>query len=601
MASTIGCIDERGYIKGFTRRGFTPALCLLELVANTVDAFMKVNALPGFKPTLLFNTQRQETKLIDNGAGMGHEGAVDMFAMHRENHTGDQSCGVSGIGAKPAMYILSCQTKVVLYTHKSDATDPWLCITVPWDEIHTKGQYTNMITIRPMTEEEKDVFTKERMENGMQNGSTVHGTTIVFQTNAILDTTILQNFQSMDETTETNPQYRIATVFGSSGVKFQLQHYEKSPMQLELYDYFGLSNPAAYYCGIGQYTIRQYTKKNEADRFILIQDPKNQEIHKHGAGYKKKPEDASSMYGWTYAGDYTVKVGLRVDPTVFDEQNPVSISGRTILGQYNKAHLGENNKRFITDYGLIRNGQYIGPIPPPDIQASSSRGGADCYLEIELVQVHILFNPVSSQDNPQDRAMNIQENKNQFNGEAVSKAFTRLVRHAKKIHMQKIKDHMENVMKSFQPQPPQSPVEPPQSPVEPPQSPVEPPQSPVEPPQSPVEPPQLPVEPPQLPVEPLVVPPLEPSVEPPQSPVEPLVVPPLEPPVEPPQSPVEPPQLPVEPPVEPLDVPAHRKNTVYGHEMIEALDRLRASIQSDVAYTDGQYIRLFNKLTAFQV
>ena len=38
MSSNLGSINERGIIKGFERKGFTPEKCLSEIVANSIDA-----------------------------------------------------------------------------------------------------------------------------------------------------------------------------------------------------------------------------------------------------------------------------------------------------------------------------------------------------------------------------------------------------------------------------------------------------------------------------------------------------------------------------------------------------------------------------------
>ena len=612
MESTIGCIDERGYIRGFTRRGFTNPRCVLELATNSTDAMQMVVPEQNYTPTLIFDIQRDYTKFIDNAGGMVHKNVEDMFAMHRENHGQDRSCGVSGIGAKPSMYILSGQTPTTLYTHAGGQDDPWLCITAPWDEIMTQGKYTGMIQCRSMTEAEKLEFINDRIKNTMTNGSKVHGTTIRFQTNDILESTLLKNFESIEKCSLRNPQDRIATVLGCSNTSFLLKHYEKQSTKLKLYDYFGFPN-AQYYCGIGTYTIKQYTKAKEGDRFILEKDGKEYEIAKSGAGYAKEPsESTKSTRGWSDVGEYQIKIGLLHDPLIFDETRPEMISAKQVVGTYNREHLGEHNDDFLSHYKLVRNSQLIGCIPPPDIKLSSARASGEMQLEIEQVQVYICFNPISQQDNPQDRAMGVQENKNQLHGDAVPKSFTRLVKWAKKLHTDKIKRYMYQTISDFhrcQTPPPiqeeeqeervidQEIAESPildtdaemntnsvlsllqtiaqesssaademsaESLVEQVQQPDE---------QTVEQPPEQPPE--QLSEETLQQPPEEhhnlPIVEPP-------------------------PPVPV-----PIQVSAYRKNAVYGHEMEAAFERIRAHIQSNTLYTDPHWIRLFNELSSFEM
>ena len=65
---------------------------------------------------------------------------------------------------------------------------------------------------------------------------------------------------------------------------------------------------------------------------------------------------------------------------------------------------------------LIRNNQLIGLIPNPTISLGSMRANDDAQIAGALVQAEIQFNPISSQDNHQDRVTGIQENKNQFDG-----------------------------------------------------------------------------------------------------------------------------------------------------------------------------------------
>jgi hypothetical protein len=46
---------------------------------------------------------------------------------------------------------------------------------------------------------------------------------------------------------------------------------------------------------------------------------------------------------------------------------------------------------------------------------------------MRLLQCEVRFNPVSAQDNRQDKVMGIQENKNQFDGESLPVTFSRMI------------------------------------------------------------------------------------------------------------------------------------------------------------------------------
>jgi hypothetical protein len=161
-------------------------------------------------------------------------------------------------------------------------------------------------------------------------------------------------------------------------------------------------------------------------------------------------------------GEYTVHTGLREDAGLFDPENPKDpslkateggIGGSGYVGPYNEEHLGEESFGFLGSYKLVRNGQLIGLIEPPDICLSSARANWASNLETCIVQTEVRFSPCSSlDDNHQDRAMNIQENKNQFDGKSLPKNFTRLIRCLKKKKVQAIQEYFTAVLRSVEPQ-----------------------------------------------------------------------------------------------------------------------------------------------------
>ena len=164
IAGTCGSLDERGLINGFDRKGFTYPRCGAELFANICDA--RAN-----NSRVIVN--RDAIWLIDNGTGMDEMGIHSMFATFKENHNNDNSMGVSGLGAKPSIYILSKKngtpTTVYLYTHMEGCGYIKACI--PFDKIKETGRYTGMVSYNVMSGEEIARFLEERA--GSTTGTTI--------------------------------------------------------------------------------------------------------------------------------------------------------------------------------------------------------------------------------------------------------------------------------------------------------------------------------------------------------------------------------------------------------------------------------------------
>jgi hypothetical protein len=452
MASTalrVGGIDERGYIHGMTRRGYTHPKCLLEDGANRMDAF---EALDRFlhhhssSKKILYEVGQESINITDNAIGMDEEGATNMFSMHRQNHSSDSSRGVSGIGIKPAMLILSQYTTVNIYTRKV-GSDKYLHIIAPWGDIWRGGVYTGMISVREMTEEEKAWFVHHREENAMLGeGGEAHGTTIQYSTNDMLRDLIHANFSPITESDLKDPLDRLGCVFGHDDVAVTYKDYERGVLELRMYNYFGLSQHD-YYKGYSTVEVEQWTSRNPLhDRFIWRRGEQLWEINKLGRGYSKKIAlSINNLQGYTHVGNYTVKVGLRCDNDIFDPSNPKVMTAGKKFGEYNLLHVGKDES-FISHAKLVRNNQIIGLIPMPDISISSSRGNDTSVIRYMLMQCEVSFNPVSNQLNDMDRAMNIQENKNQHNGESLPFNFTRLIKTIKEEKINEVWKYFQSLL-----------------------------------------------------------------------------------------------------------------------------------------------------------
>ena len=477
MASSIkiGSIDEKGYLGGMGRRGFTPAKCALELFANNLDALEKVHTPANFTKKVVVDVKADKTNLIDNGAGMVESQVENMFALHKSNHGSDTSRGVSGIGAKPAMSILSEKTMVKVFTHTVGG--PYLCTTVPWDQIHSKGVYTGMIDVSPMTAAQQLNFIAERRDNGMLNMNEAHGTTIQFETNNTLSSVIEATFAPISEEYALKNQLdRAGIVFGRDQVEFLYKNHNKptETIRLEQYDYFGAPN-SQFYTGKTEHIVEQWHRdKDGSDRYILNFNGKNFEITQNGRGFSKDPEEVkTNMTGYYKVGSYTIVCGMRLDKTVFDPEKPIAISGKFTPGSFNMLHLGAeiDCNEFLWSMKLVRNNQLIGLIPNPTISLGSMRANGDAQIAAALVQIEIQFNPLSSHENFQDLALSIQENKNQFDGKSCPVQLARISGFLRTEKAKQVMKFMNECIEAVNPRPPTPPPRPPTPPPAPPSPP----------------------------------------------------------------------------------------------------------------------------------
>jgi hypothetical protein len=433
----VGKIDERGFLNGMDRRGFTPSKAILELVANTLDSFDAVNTKN--ERTLLFDVKQRTIRIIDNAGGMNEDDISRAFNMFSENHISDRSRGVSGMGGKHAMHVLSNQKNMQLFTRKEDGS--FLRVEIPWEKIHSEGIYTNQICTNEMLDAEKELFMNERYSNGMCHGHNVSGTTIEFQsTNELVE--LIQNFFKPinDSSFENpmNPMDRLDIVFGRENIIFKLKHFENPVIKtLSKYNYFAANN-TEFYTGISTHSIEHWIRGNE-NRFLLLQEDRKYEIQKAGKGWSKIATPyIENTTGYTLVGVYIVRVGLRSHTTYFNSESPKFPAVSTELYGIDEEFLDKANFDFIFQNKLYRNNMLIGLIPTPDIGYGSARGSAEGHLEYYRIQLDISFNPVSTQNNPMDKFLKIQENKNQFNGNDLHLRFTRLLKYIRHLKYEEI-------------------------------------------------------------------------------------------------------------------------------------------------------------------
>ena len=406
MTSTIGSINERGIIKGFERKGFTPEKCLSEIVANSIDARAS-------KVTFIITPTHID--VIDWGNGMTHENAQNMLDLHRENHGTHKALGVSGLGWKPASFILSGKQMVLVYTRVSGGES--LCVEVPWGHINVSGKYTGMSSCYPAH------FPDEysMMESG---------TIIRFPYTPLLENTIDSNF--MDNTLPIMD--RMSVIFGQFSTEINYNNKNKNPNKtytLGMYNYFG-GTPNEYYTGrVYEDRIRQYKDLKTGSDLFLWENPLDGEtyyIPKATSGYSKhKQVYKSSMVGWDFVGEYVVSTGMRKKLVYFDINNPrIPDSHERILSDYDKEHIGEDFD-IMAKCKVARNKQLIGYFEWPNLKTTSGRGNVKGMHNTFHTNCYLSYAPTSTSDNIQDITIGIQENKNQYNGDAIPLNLRRLV------------------------------------------------------------------------------------------------------------------------------------------------------------------------------
>ena len=442
-SSSVGSIDEMGFLKNIYRKGFTIAKGLLENAANSLDADAS---------TITYIIRRDTTSIIDNGNGMNEEDVRHMYAMYRENHRGECRRGVSGIG-KSSSVLLSQQKSMVMFTRKKDCN--FLRVDVPWERMFAGGKYSGMIETRSMTEDEKLVFLSER--------TTQHGTTFVFPTSNELRNIILKNFRYEEEDTLA-PLDSIGVVYGRDNFTAICKDYEHGEKNLQLHNYFGESN-SSYYGGISRSIISYYKNgSGSRDRFILETRDGEREIIPKGRGYSTCPvEPVENLLGYTLKGQFEIVCGLRYDPEMFDESSPAEIKNEWKLNACDKPTLGNDeisSRLFRSGNKIVRNKQTIGTFATPDFSLSSARADSKQMLTHNWLQVEVRYNPTSEQENEQDKMIGIQENKNQYNGDHLPLTFTRLVKYCRDEKGKEIYNYMQSRIAAAAPAPAPAPAAP---------------------------------------------------------------------------------------------------------------------------------------------
>uniref|UniRef100_A0A6C0BA52 Histidine kinase/HSP90-like ATPase domain-containing protein n=1 Tax=viral metagenome TaxID=1070528 RepID=A0A6C0BA52_9ZZZZ len=440
-----GSWDEQGLVESLDKKGFTPNKCCSELIANSNDAQAT---------KIIWKIESTHIKLIDDGIGMDRISLQNMFKMFKSNNSERKTMGISGLGGKEGIYILSKKsnkepTTVVIYTCTKNGE--YLKAIAPWKKISDEKIYTGNITFTNMTEEEII-----RFGNDLKDCKFQHGTVIVFDYNDALKQLIETQF-SVDEICKLkmSPNDRWDMIFGHADSEIVLEKTDGTqPVSIGKYDYF-CGNETEFYTGKNSDIIHHYIDDKNEDRYVLISEAGPQEIVHHGKmGFKTEPSVIRIHQTWKSVGIYEVLNGLRVDKRIFDHQNPTPFStAATILNNYDSQYFTEIDAEYVKESlsgcSVYRTSQLITKISFDDktFNAKTSRGNSDTMLNKFHHRTEVRYTTYSKQDNRMDIAMGIQENKNQ-NQNVLPKQLERLIIYSKRDHLKKINTYFENVMKA---------------------------------------------------------------------------------------------------------------------------------------------------------
>jgi hypothetical protein len=424
----IGDINEPGFVKNFTKQGFGLSNCLAEIIGNSQDA----------KATIIkFIIQTRLIIIMDNGNGMDLESIKSMFSMYKENHRNDKSVGVSGIGGKIAIYILSCikgePNDVHIYTKKADG-DIYK-ISYPCKKIKQQERWTGLINIS--TVDPNETTKKLLYEN--------KGTAIILPLNEDLMDLLDDQF-NIDSMQEIKNNARLSHIFGKSNIEI-LYKKENDEKKLQLYNYFDI-NPNIKYHHLSSICINLYKHPN-TNQISFIANYKNKLI-KHRKGHGIDKLDIKDIEKLKHINDLKLIIGVRYDPLIYDEDKPSfdpssspSNDNNNDNDDYSDNEKNKTNKKkkksaeqvlveydklFYKNSGnshhnscksiLVRNNIYITDIDDSKFRKYRS-GSANWKSSImhRMLKWELSYETYSNQSNEIDSLLGIQLNKQQHSQE----------------------------------------------------------------------------------------------------------------------------------------------------------------------------------------
>lgn len=440
----VGSINEAGFIKNLTRKGFSPDKSIIELIGNAVDARRKEGEVVIFIARICPD---HVVKLMDNGKGMTPEDIRRMFDMYHPNHEKEETIGVSGLGGKAALSCLSrdpsgAYTDVILKTHTMNGS--YHRVVIPWSLIHEKGIYNGVIRVNVMTDDEIDEFQKERKKMGFLDDI---GTTIEFSSNTFLEEKILYWFFQSSSGKNIPLEERLDIVFGTvSSLEIGLWKLgATNPIFLELYDFFK-GKPCEFLIEKETFGVDVWTDQEGQARFLWG----DQEFSPFGRnGHRTKIQTVQeSKQGWTFQGEIKMEAAIRTNPPVFNPYKPfLSLPPEDFhMCGYDQWFFPPDyqDPESICDVMLVRNHQVISTnIKIDGNKNQKARSSLEDRIKYSHVRCRLQYIVRSSQSNYLDRLMEIQENKTQHKGR-LPVSLERLVRYLRDQYCNKIFQYMED-------------------------------------------------------------------------------------------------------------------------------------------------------------
>jgi len=425
-AAVGGGIDQRGFIKNLTKKGFTQYQCWCELLANSID-----NQATMCQIMVKHNT----INLIDNGSGMDKLLLKNMFQMCRENHPNQRTIGLAGVGAKAALLLLSKGRTCYVFTRTENGT--YLKATIPWEAITEQGQWTDKIIFTQQTEDEKEEYIRERNDRHMD----IKGTTIVLPYTDTVAISISNQFNKITRE-KIQPMERFDIVFAKiNNWKVIFTHCDH-PQEERILEMFRplSSNNSEYYLGITRNKICVYrdTDANEI-YFVLDTDDGPKYCRETGRGVDKKPKPYT-LGTPTLIGIMVLKLGMKKNNNYFDPNHPKMPTCNALrLDNYEKRFFPAEqagqvpHKEFLAKRHLFRNKHMFGLTS--HFKFASFNGGGAGQVKSKhrnfYIKQQLHYDTWACQDNPMDKIFGIQENKNQFNGKCMPKTLTNLLDYCK--------------------------------------------------------------------------------------------------------------------------------------------------------------------------
>lgn len=446
---TCGSFNEGGFIQSLSRKGFTLLRCIIELIGNILDAKGK-NAV--------FRVEKDYITLHDDGVGLCASKVGEMFDMYRQNHKNDTSIGVSGLGSKAATLLLSQNnitraSHVTIYTYV-DGGD-FLRVDVPWDQIIQKGQYQGSITTSIMNSGEINEFIHHRKSLNLGHV----GTSIRFKYNEPFHD-VLETCFKLETRMATPLVEQLGYIFGKNhDFNIRYSSYESGEITIPMYDYFGGNRPD-YYTGIDCDRILYCSNEQEHEYILCGENDTYFRFAQNKTGCAKTltPVSSTLVDQMKIHGEFQVKIGMRNDTKLFDEGNmEMSIESMKtypdVVCQYDAGYItSKNNKDVIKEMfvktPIYRNGQYINSVNLDDFKSGSARADPESFMKLLYVRSEVSYFQKSTQDNPMDIAVGIQETKVQHCGN-LAKPFERMIAHLRTEKWKQIKAYFEKKNREF--------------------------------------------------------------------------------------------------------------------------------------------------------